>query len=48
MAFCPNPDCKHKKRTGLPAEFQADITACQDCGTDLVAENPDRFCREGA
>ena len=42
MAFCPNPDCKHKKRTGLPAEFQAGITACKDCGTQLVEENPDQ------
>lgn len=42
MAFCPNPDCKHKKRTGQPAEFKAGITTCKDCGTQLVGENPDQ------
>jgi hypothetical protein len=42
MAYCPNPDCKHKKRTGKPAEFLAGIATCKDCGTALVEENPDR------
>ena len=42
MAFCPNPDCKHKKRTGQPAEFKEGITTCKDCGTQLVEENPDQ------
>jgi len=41
MAFCPNPDCKHKQRTGQPAEFKPGITACQDCGAELVGENPE-------
>ena len=42
MAFCPNPKCKHKKRTGKPAEFKAGITKCQDCGTALVEDNPEK------
>ena len=42
MAFCPNPDCKHKQRTGLPAEFKAGITTCKDCGAELVEENPEK------
>jgi preprotein translocase subunit SecY len=42
MAFCPNPDCKHKQRTGLPAEFRKGITTCRDCGTELVEENPEK------
>lgn len=41
MAYCPNPDCQHRKRTGLPAEFKPGITACRDCGTRLVEEHPD-------
>lgn len=41
MAYCPNPDCKHKQRTGKPAEFQAGISTCKDCGTRLVDENPE-------
>ena len=42
MAYCPNPDCKHKKRTGKPAEFKEGIATCKDCGTQLVGENPEK------
>jgi hypothetical protein len=30
VAFCLNPDCPHKKKTGNPAEFQEGITHCSD------------------
>jgi len=38
MAFCPNPDCPHKKSIGRPAEFQDGITRCSDCGSILSEE----------
>lgn len=33
---CPNPDCRHKKRTGSPAEYFGGRETCADCGTALV------------
>lgn len=38
MAYCLNPDCPHKKKTGHPAEFQEGITNCSDCGSLLSEE----------
>ncbi len=38
MAFCPNPDCHHRQRTGKPAEYRADQHGCADCGAALVDE----------
>lgn len=38
MAFCLNPDCPHKKKTGHPAEFREGITHCSDCGSLLSEE----------
>jgi preprotein translocase subunit SecY len=38
MAFCLNPECPHKKKTGYPAEFQEGITHCSDCGSLLSEE----------
>ena len=38
MAFCLNPDCPHKKKTGHPAEFREGITHCSDCGSLLTEE----------
>ena len=38
MAFCPNPDCPHKKKTGHPAEFRKGFTHCSDCGSLLTEE----------
>jgi len=35
MAYCLNPECPHKKKTGNPAEFQEGITHCSDCGSLL-------------
>lgn len=35
MAYCPNPDCPHRKEMGYPAEFQEGITHCSDCGSPL-------------
>jgi preprotein translocase subunit SecY len=46
MAFCLNPDCPHKKKTGHPAEFREGITHCSDCGSLLseeVIENNDNI-----
>jgi preprotein translocase subunit SecY len=38
MAFCPNPDCPHKKKIGRPAEFRDGFTHCSDCGSPLSEE----------
>ena len=41
MAYCLNPDCPHKKKTGRPAEFREGFTHCSDCGsllTEVVIE----------
>ena len=38
MAFCLNPDCPHKKKTGHPAEFREGINHCSDCGSLLTEE----------
>jgi preprotein translocase subunit SecY len=38
MAYCLNPECPHKKKTGHPAEFQEGITHCSDCGSLLSEE----------
>ncbi len=38
MAFCLNPECPHKKKTGRPAEFREGITHCSDCGSLLSEE----------
>ena len=38
MAYCLNPECPHKKKTGNPAEFQEGITHCSDCGSLLSEE----------
>jgi len=35
MAYCLNPECPHKKKTGNPAEFREGITHCSDCGSPL-------------
>jgi len=40
MSFCPNPECRHRQRTGKPAEFREGITTCPDCASALVEENP--------
>jgi hypothetical protein len=40
MAYCPNPECKHRLKTGKPAEFREGVTACTDCGTELIPDNP--------
>ena len=42
MAFCPNPDCPHKKKTGHPAEFREGFTHCSDCGSPLSEEVVER------
>jgi preprotein translocase subunit SecY len=38
MAYCPNPDCPHRKEMGYPAEFREGITHCSDCGSLLSEE----------
>ena len=38
MAYCLNPDCTHKKKTGHPAEFREGFTHCSDCGSLLIKE----------
>ena len=38
MAYCLNPDCPHKKKTGRPAEFREGFTRCSDCGSPLSEE----------
>ena len=38
MAYCLNPDCPHKKKTGSPAEFREGFTHCSDCGSPLSEE----------
>ena len=38
MAYCLNPECPHKKKTGNPAEFREGITHCSDCGSPLSEE----------
>jgi len=38
MAYCPNPDCPHRKEMGYPAEFREGITHCSDCGSPLSEE----------
>ena len=38
MAYCLNPECPHKKKTGHPAEFREGITHCSDCGSLLSEE----------
>ncbi len=40
MPFCPNPFCDHRKRLGEPAEFEAGVTTCSDCGSQLTEEIP--------
>ncbi len=40
MAYCPNPECKHRIKSGKPAEFREGIPTCTDCGTELVSDNP--------
>ena len=40
MPYCPNPDCPPRKRSGQPAEYQAGMTHCADCGTELQTEDP--------
>ncbi|MFH1464548.1 MAG: hypothetical protein ABIO70_09180 [Pseudomonadota bacterium] len=40
MAFCPNPDCPHRRRSRRPAEYREGHSVCADCGTPLVAEPP--------
>lgn len=37
LRICPNPDCPHREATGNAAEYRADVEACADCGTPLVA-----------
>jgi hypothetical protein len=40
VAFCPNPQCPHRIRTGKPAEFRPELRLCVDCNSPLVEENP--------
>ncbi len=40
MAYCPNPDCEHRKLTGTPAEFRSDLDRCNECGAELVQDDP--------
>ena len=42
MAYCPNPECLHRRQTGKPAEYAKDVTHCTDCKTRLELENPVR------
>ena len=35
MAYCTNPDCRHRQRTGKPAEYQPGTPHCADCGEPL-------------
>ena len=36
VRHCPNPDCDYRAKHGLPAEYQAEIASCPDCGAELV------------
>lgn len=40
MPFCPNPECDHRRRLGVPAEFSEGIRTCSDCGTPLAETAP--------
>jgi SecY translocase len=40
MTYCPNPDCEHRKLTGKPAEFRSDLDRCNECGSELVHDDP--------
>jgi hypothetical protein len=40
MPYCPNPDCPHRQRLNEPAEFNAGITTCSDCGSPLSETAP--------
>ncbi len=35
MAYCTNPDCRHRQRTGRSAEYQPGTSHCADCGQPL-------------
>lgn len=36
MKLCPNPDCPHRMKRGLPAEYLDRATDCSDCSCPLV------------
>jgi len=38
--YCPNPDCRHRRLTGSPAEYAAAVAACADCGWALQEAGP--------
>jgi SecY translocase len=38
--YCPNPDCKHRLKTGQAAEYLEGTNLCKDCGAQLQANNP--------
>jgi hypothetical protein len=40
VAHCTNPDCRHRQRTGKPAEYQPSATHCADCGEPLQPGEP--------
>ncbi len=40
MAHCTNPDCRHRQRTGKPAEYRPGATHCADCGEPLEPGEP--------
>jgi hypothetical protein len=37
VTYCPSLDCPHRLRVRSPAEFQAHVIECSDCGAKLVA-----------
>ncbi len=37
MPYCPNPDCRFRKRFGEAAEYNPGSVTCSDCDTPLVA-----------
>ncbi len=45
MPHCPNPECRHRLRTGKPAEYQPGMDNCADCGSELAAGGPPRPTR---
>ena len=46
VKYCPSLDCPHRRRVRSPAEFQAHVPVCSDCGAKLVASEEE--ARAGA
>lgn len=42
MPHCPNPECRHRKHTGKPAEYRVGVERCGDCGAVLAPGAPQR------